>query len=236
MTSAFSAAESDEEAVDGDHDRHKPEFSDIFDMADKIRHARFQRGEIFFLQILLLHAAMHLQGTDGRHEHSAGRLDPRLAALDVDEFLTAEIGAKSRFRDHIIRELERGGGGQHGVAAMRDVREWSAVNEGGSALQRLHQIGRDRILQQRGHGAVRLQIARAHRFAVASVADDDIGQAILQIVEILARQKIAITSEATVMSNPSSRGKPLATPPSEFMIWRSARSFMSMTRRQTMRR
>ena len=30
-----------------------------------------------------------------------------------------------------------------------------------------------------------------------------------------ARQKIAITSEATVMSKPSSRGKPLATPPSE---------------------
>src|SRR6266849_5338173 len=29
----------------------------------------------------------------------------------------------------------------------------------------------------------------------------------------LARQKIAITSDATVMSKPSSRGKPLATPP-----------------------
>ena len=44
----------------------------------------------------------------------------------------------------------------------------------------------------------------------------------------LARQKIAITSEATVMSKPSSRGKPLATPPSEQTISRSARSFMSM--------
>jgi len=43
-------------------------------------------------------------------------------------------------------------------------------------------------------------------------------------------------SEATVMSNPSSRGKPLATPPSEDTIWRSARSFMSSTRRQATRR
>ena len=52
----------------------------------------------------------------------------------------------------------------------------------------------------------------------------------------VARQKIAMTSEATVMSKPSSRGKPLATPPSELTVLRSARSFMSMPRRQVMRR
>src|SRR4029434_9999874 len=42
------------------------------------------------------------------------------------------------------------------------------------------------------------------------------------------RQKIAITSEATVMSKPSSRGKPLEMPPSEDTMLRSARAFMSM--------
>ena len=52
----------------------------------------------------------------------------------------------------------------------------------------------------------------------------------------VARQKIAITSDATTMSKPSSRGKPLATPPSEETISRSARSFMSTTRRQVTRR
>ena len=52
----------------------------------------------------------------------------------------------------------------------------------------------------------------------------------------LARQKIAMISDATVMSKPSSRGKPLATPPSEQTISRNARSFMSITRRQTTRR
>ncbi len=51
-----------------------------------------------------------------------------------------------------------------------------------------------------------------------------------------ARQKIAITSEATVMSKPSSRGKPFAAPPSAHTIERSARSFMSITRRHAMRR
>jgi hypothetical protein len=43
-------------------------------------------------------------------------------------------------------------------------------------------------------------------------------------------------SLATVMSKPVSRGKPLETPPSEVTTWRSARSFMSSTRRQTIRR
>ena len=38
------------------------------------------------------------------------------------------------------------------------------------------------------------------------------------------------------MSKPSSRGKPLATPPSEQTISRNARSFMSTTRRQATRR
>src|ERR687898_925752 len=52
----------------------------------------------------------------------------------------------------------------------------------------------------------------------------------------LARQKIAITSDATVMSKPSSRGNPLATPPSEETTERSARSFMSSTRRHITRR
>ena len=53
---------------------------------------------------------------------------------------------------------------------------------------------------------------------------------------LLDRQNTAITSDATEMSNPSSRGKPLATPPRLLTMERSARSFMSMQRRQEMRR
>ena len=46
------------------------------------------------------------------------------------------------------------------------------------------------------------------------------------------RQKIAISSEATTMSKPSSRGKPLAWPPRATVTSRRARSFMSSTRFQ----
>ncbi len=51
-----------------------------------------------------------------------------------------------------------------------------------------------------------------------------------------ARQNTAMTSDATVMSKPSCRGTPCAGPPSPTTISRSARSFMSMTRRKDTRR
>ena len=51
-----------------------------------------------------------------------------------------------------------------------------------------------------------------------------------------ARQRMAITSEATVMSKPSSRGTPWPGPPRPSTRWRSARSFMSTARRHATRR
>ena len=43
-----------------------------------------------------------------------------------------------------------------------------------------------------------------------------------------------MTSEATAMSKPVSRGSPLSLPPRPMTIWRSARSLMSTTRGQVM--
>ena len=53
---------------------------------------------------------------------------------------------------------------------------------------------------------------------------------------LVARQKIAMTSDATVMSKPSSRGTPLALPPRPSTMLRSCRSFMSTTRFQVILR
>src|SRR5262249_55227861 len=51
-------------------------------------------------------------------------------------------------------------------------------------FERLHQIGRERLLQERGHRPVRLELAGAYRLAVASIADNDFRQTLLEIVEI----------------------------------------------------
>ena len=68
---------------------------------------------------------------------------------------------------------------------MRDVGERPAVNESRRALERLHQIGRDGVLQQGRHGAVRVQLLGAHRFALARIADNDIAKTRLQILKIV---------------------------------------------------
>jgi hypothetical protein len=43
---------------------------------------------------------VHLERTNSGHQHSGSGTQARLAALDVEELLTANIGAKTSFRDH----------------------------------------------------------------------------------------------------------------------------------------
>ena len=70
---------------------------------------------------------------------------------------------------------------------MRDVGERPAMDEGRRAFQRLHQVRRDRVLEQRRHGAMRLEVAGADRLAVARIADDDLAEPLLEVVEILGQ-------------------------------------------------
>jgi hypothetical protein len=62
-----------------------------------------------------------------------------------------------------------------------DVGEGPAVHERRVVFQRLHQVRRQRVLQQHGHRAVHLQVARRDRPAVARLADHDAAQPLLQV-------------------------------------------------------
>ena len=67
---------------------------------------------------------------------------------------------------------------------MRDVRERAAMDEGGVVLQRLHQVGLHRLLEQHRHRPVRLDVPAQDRRPVAPVADDDVAQPPLQILQV----------------------------------------------------
>ena len=58
----------------------------------------------------------------------------------------------------------------------------------------------------------------------------------LRSIKSEARQNIAMTSEATVISKPDSLGMPLAVPPKPITILRKALSLRSMTLRKTILR
>src|SRR6185437_16619166 len=81
-----------------------------------------------------------------------------LAALDVKEFLSPEIRAKASFCDHVVGKFERRSRRHYGIAAMSDVGEGTAVHQRGRTFERLHKIGLERLLEERGHGAGRFEI------------------------------------------------------------------------------
>ncbi len=67
---------------------------------------------------------------------------------------------------------------------MRDVAERAAVHEYRAAFQRLHQIGQERILEQQCHCSVRLEVAGAHRCAVATQSHDDAPETCFEILQV----------------------------------------------------
>ena len=135
-------------------------------------------------QVGLCHAAVGFQRPDGGDQHHGAGVEARVAALDVQELLSAQVRAKARLGDHIVRQFQAQLGGGDAVAAVGDVGEGAAVDDGGVVFQRLHQIGVDGVLQQGGHGARRADLARRHRLAVVGVGADDAGQPLFQVFQV----------------------------------------------------
>ncbi len=152
-------------------------------MALEVDQPLLERGEVFLVDVLHVDAAVVFHRAHRRHDHRGARPQAGLAAFDVEEFLGAEIGAEARLGDDVVRQLECALGGDHGIAAVSDVGEGAAVDERRVILERLHQVRRERVLQQHRHGSVRLEVARMHRLVVAGVADDDAAEALLQVLE-----------------------------------------------------
>ncbi|MCY1298205.1 hypothetical protein D9M70_476790 [compost metagenome] len=171
------------EVVDRD-DRGNAELLDVLHMAPEVGTALAQGLQVFLAEIVLLHAAIHLDRSDGGDDHRGIGLQPRLAALDVEEFFCTEIGAEAGFRHDIVGELQRRRRRDHRIAAMRDVGEGTAMHEGRIVFQCLHQVRLHRVLEQHRHRAIGLDVTRKHRALVASVADDDIAEALLEILQI----------------------------------------------------
>ena len=137
--------------------------ADILDVAAEIGAALLDRLDVFLAEIFLLDAAIHFHGAHGGDDDSGSRLEARLAALDVEEFFGAEIGAEAGLGDDVVGELQRRRGGDDRIAAMRDVGERAAMDEGRVVLQRLHEVRLHGVLEQHRHGAVGLEVAGIDR-------------------------------------------------------------------------
>ena len=130
-----------------------------------------------------LDAAVILDRAHRRDDYRGVRLETGLAALDVHEFLGTEVRAEAGLCHDVVGELERSACCHHGVAAVSDVRERTAVDESRIVFERLHQVGRERVLEERRHRAVRLDVLREDWLVLACVADDDPAEPLLEVLE-----------------------------------------------------
>ena len=171
------------EAVQRDDDGQAVVVADVVDVAIDVRHALHQRVRVLAVDVLDLGAARVFQRARRADEHRGDRAQARLAALDVDELLGAQVGAEAGFRDDVVGELERRLRRDDGVAAVRDVRERAAVHERRRLLERLHEVRLERFLHEHRHRALRVQRLGTNRLVVARVADDDLFEPVAHVVE-----------------------------------------------------
>ena len=135
------------EAGQGHHCRQTVDLRDVLDVPQQIGETPAQGCRVLRGQLGLIGAAVELQSPDRGHDHHCIRPQSRSAALDIQKFLGTQIGAEARLRYHIVPQPQGGLGGGHTVAAVGDVGEGATVDDGGSPLQRLGQIGADGVLQ-----------------------------------------------------------------------------------------
>ena len=153
-------------------------------MGSQVAQARLERLDVWFGGVGLRHAAVIFERAQGGDDHDGRRRDAGIAALDVQEFFCAKVGAEARLGDGVVGQFKRQLGGSDRVAAVRDVGKRAAVHQRRGVFQRLHQVWFDGVLEQHRHRAVDLQVLGVDRLVVVGVGDQDVAQALLEILQV----------------------------------------------------
>ena len=152
-------------------------------MTQQVGHAGLECLEVLLVEVGLGNTAVVLQRTSGRDDYDSAGANARHAALDVEELLGTQIGTEAGLGNGNIAKAHRHTRGHDGVAAVGNVGEGTAVDKRGRALERLDQVGLERVLKQSGHSALSLKVAGADGLAGKAVADDDLTQAFLEVAD-----------------------------------------------------
>ncbi len=125
-----------------------------------------------------------LERPDGGDEHDCARAEIADPARDVEELLHPHVGREAGLGDHVLAELQSDAVGDERVVPVGDVRERTAVDEGRLALERLHEVRLDRVLEDDGERARRLDVLGGHGLAVVRLTDGDAAESLAQVGEI----------------------------------------------------
>ena len=129
------------------HGHRNAELPDVSNMAAKIFATGRNRLYVFFLEVALRDAAVHLERFGGRNQDYGIRMKFGLATFDIEKLLCAKIGAEACFCHDIVGEFQRRFCRDDGIAAVRYVGERTAVHEAGIVFQCLYEIRLKRVAE-----------------------------------------------------------------------------------------
>ena len=152
-------------------------------MAQQIGHAGLEGLEVLLVEVGLGDTAVVLKSAGSGDDHDSAGANARHAALDVEELLGTQVGAETGLGNRDVAKAHGHAGGHDGVAAVGDIGEGTAVDKRRRALECLNQVGFERVLEQSRHGTLGLKVACADGLAGIAVADNNLAQALLKIVD-----------------------------------------------------
>ena len=152
-------------------------------MTQQVRHAGLEGLEVLLVEVGLGDTAVVLKRTGSRDDHDGTGANARHAALDIEELLGTEVGTKAGLGNGNIAKTHGHAGGHDGVAAVGNVGEGTTVDKRRRALEGLNQVGLERVLEQGRHGALSLKVAGTNGLAGKAVANDNLAQALLEVVD-----------------------------------------------------
>ena len=153
-------------------------------MLEEVGKPFLQGLQILGVQLRLGDAPVVFQGPDRGDDHHGAGPEARQAALDVQELLRPQVRAEACLRDGVIRQTHGQPRRHDGVAPVGDVGEGPAVDEGGSALQGLDQVGFQRVLEEGRHGPLGLQVVGGDGLSAVGVGHHHPAQPGLQVQDI----------------------------------------------------
>ena len=142
----------------------------IADVAVQVLQALGQSLGVRFLDVIQIHAAVHLQTLGGGYDDHQSRQQSCLAALDVEELLCAEVCTETSLRHHIVAVAHSHLRRHHARTAVGDVGKRSAVDEGRCVLRRLHEVRVEGIPEQYGDGSGHAEVFHLKQLAVGGDA------------------------------------------------------------------
>ena len=160
-------------------------FPEVLDMPVKVGESFLDPFRRCLGNLVRRHSAMHLETAEGGYEYGERRGQPALAAFDVEEFLRSEVCAEAGLRNHVVPVCHSHLRGNDGVAAVCNVGERTAVNEGRRAFRSLYQVRLHRVEKEGGNRACHSHVLDSERLVVQSIAQQNILYSSSEVVHIL---------------------------------------------------